>query len=92
MIGKEERINNSAFGHVCQGTSASIDNSPINITLNINIVQADTEKVESLVGKILNMVGIEYGYSGKRLATIENAQRLSEAELQGSINSRFENR
>lgn len=83
--------NNSAFGHVCNGGGAEIKDSPINITLNINIIQADEKKVESLIGKMLGMIGINHGYSAQRLATIENAQQLSSNELQRSVDRALQN-
>jgi len=85
---------------MCEGGGATITDSPINVNpvnitlnININVLQADTEKVDGLIGKIFNMItGIKHEHSAQRLATIENAQQFSEGELQGSINRALQGR
>ena len=66
----------SAFGHVCRGTDALIENSPINIHIHIHTEDAS---VAQKIGRIIN------GLFGQRHKTIENASQLSKDELQGRI-------
>lgn len=76
------------LGHVCTGGGASIENSPIHVTLNVNIVQADGVQLESLVGRVLGMFGM--GKKTIELEPINDAQDMSSDELAEALRARLD--
>jgi len=80
-----QRESNSTFGHVCNGGGASINNSPVNLTINIYVGDAKP----TLIDTIKQAIG---GLIGKETRNIEIPAELSEHNIQRHISGAIQNK
>lgn len=73
----------SAFGHICSGGNASIEDSPINIHIHIH---TNTESVGLKISRAIHGL-----LNRERHISIDGAAQLSESELSGKLYRSIEN-